>query len=654
MSSTRAILAAIALILPAAASGGAAAQSSADPYEELSLEEILQANVTSVAKRPQRVEESAAAVFVISREDIRRSGVTTLPELFRMVPGMEVASLASGNAAVTARGFNGRFSNKLLVLVDGRAIYLSTLSGVLWDQQLPPVEDIERIEVVRGPGATLWGANAVNGVINVVTKHAADSLGVLAGARYSSDEDGRVVFRLGTTAGDSGALRAYVVGHRSEGAAFAVPDRRHDVSSAIQAGFRFDFEPNARDSFTLQGDVQTGESDLSQIAPPPSAAMAALPVGVQFSGQNLLGRWTRTDDGRVSSVQVYWDRLERREAGLDGVRDQADIDFSQHFSLGERHQIVWGAGYRWSSDHVEVLTPAMRFSPEARRDHWYGAYVSDEISLVPDHLRLSLGAKVEHNDYTGFEFQPSVRLAWTDSGGWTAWGAVSQAVRTPSRLETALEVHDPIVAISAAGDLKAEELLAWEIGWRGKLGPAASLDLTAYHHQYENLVIWNATPAMGPGQPFITLEFANGGRVESSGVEAALDARLTDRWTVKIAASAMDMNVLENGFLVGGLETFSAGVSPRHQLSVRSWFDVTDTIDLDLWVRHVPETSGGIVKAYTDLDIRAAWRPTPSLELYVLAENLTDRERLEIIETGLGSPSAFNERRVWFGVAARY
>ncbi|HYC96843.1 TonB-dependent receptor [Brevundimonas sp.] len=648
MSTRRIILAAIAVVLSAASGGGALAQSEAASLEDLSLEEILQANVTSVAKRPQRVEETAAAVFVISREDIRRSGVTTLPELFRMVPGMEVASLASGNAAVSARGFNGRFSNKLLVLVDGRAIYLSTLSGVLWDQQLPPVEDIERIEVVRGPGATLWGANAVNGVINVVTKHAADTLGTLAGARYSTDQGGRVVFRHGGRVGENGAVRAYVVGHRAEGAAFAAPDRRHDVSSAMQAGFRYDFEPTERDSFTLQGDVHAGEADLSQLAP--SAVVP--PVGVRFSGQNLLGRWTRTGEGAVTSVQAYWDRVERREAGLDGVRDQADIDVSQHFSLGERHQVVWGAGYRWSSDRVEMMTPAMGLAPASRSDQWYGAYAADEISLMSDRLRLTLGAKVEHNDYTGFEVQPSLRLAWTDAAGWTAWGAVSRAVRTPSRLETALEVDDPVIAISAAGGLGAEDLVAWEAGWRGKLAPAVSLDLTAYVHQYENLVIWGATPATAPGQPFITLEFANGGRVETRGVEVALDAKLSDRWTVKAAASAMDMDVLENGFTVAGLDTFNPDRSPRRQLSVRSWFDVTETIDLDVWARRV--ASAGLVEAYTDLDIRAAWRPTPSLELYVLAENLIDRERLEMIETGLGSPSAFSERRVWFGAAARY
>lgn len=652
MSTSRMLIALIAAILSAATSDAAVAQADPESLEDLSLEEILQANVTSVAKRPQRVEESAAAVFVISREDIRRSGVTTLPELLRMVPGMEVASLASGNAAVTARGFNGRFSNKLLVLVDGRSIYLSTLSGVLWDQQLPPVEVIERIEVVRGPGATLWGANAVNGVINVVTKHAADTLGELAGARYSTDEDGRIVFRFGTRAGEHGALRAYIVGHQAEGFAYAPPDRRHDLSSAVQAGFRYDFEPTARDSFSFQGDIYTGDADLSLTGP--SVAVAGPPIGVRFNGQNLLGRWTRTGDGNTSTLQMYWDRLERHEAGIEGVRDMADLDFSQHFSVGERHQVVWGAGYRWSSDRVTVVSPDMRFTPETRTDQWFGAYVSDEISLVPERLRLSLGAKVEHNDYTGLELQPSVRIAWTDDAGWTAWAAVSRAVRTPSRLETALEVDDPIIAISATDDLNAEELLAWEAGWRGNLGPALSLDLTAYLHQYENLVIWNATPATAPGQPMLTLEYANGGRVETTGLEAALDAHLTDRWTVKAAASIMDMEVLEDGFTVMGLDTFSSDRSPRRQLSVRSWYNVTDTIDLDVWVRRVASTSDGLVEAYTDLDIRAAWRPTPSLELYILAENLMDRERLEMIETGLGSPSGINERRVWFGATARF
>lgn len=652
MRRTPAIIAALCSLAPLALAGAAAAQTEPDSYEDLSLEEILQANVTSVAKRPQRAEESPAAVFVIDREDIRRAGVTSLPELFRMVPGMEVASLASGNAAVTARGFNGRFSNKLLVLIDGRAIYLSTLSGVLWDQQLPPVEDIERIEVVRGPGATLWGANAVNGVINVVTKHAADTLGVLAGARYSTDDDGRVMVRLGSTVGDNGAVRAYVVGHRSEGDAFAAPDRYDDHASAVQMGFRYDWEPTERDAFSLQGDIQVGESDLTRTSPMAALVVAGSPTGVRFSGQNLLGRWTRTDEGRVSTVQAYWDRVEREEAGLDGVRDQADIDISQHFRIGQRHQIVWGASYRWSSDQVDVRAPGMQFTPESRSDHWYGAYVSDEISLMSDRVRLSLGAKVEHNDYTGFELQPSARVAWIDPDGWTAWGAVSRAVRTPSRLETALEVYNPLVAIAAPDDLEAETLLAWEAGWRGKLGQALSLDLTAYLHQYENLVIWTATPAMAPGQPFITLRYGNGGEVESHGVEAALNASLADRWTVKVAASAMEMDVRESGFMVAGLDTFNPNRSPEQQLSVRSWFDVTETIDFDVWVRQVSDA--GMVPAYTDLDIRAAWRPRAGLELYVLAENLIESERLEMIETGLGSPSAYNVRRVWFGLAARY
>ena len=204
-------------------------------------------------------------------------------------------------------------------------------------------------------------------------------------------------------------------------------------------------------SFTLQGDAYRGRSDLSPLAPSPAVGFS---IGTRFTGQNLLGRWTRTGENGVSSLQVYVDHVEREEGGLDGVGDQVDLDFSQYFTLGDRHQVVWGAGYRWRTDEVDGTTPVMRFSPEARSDSWYGAYVSDEVALVPDRLRLSLGAKIEHNEYTGFEVQPSARIAWTDPGGWTAWGAVSRAVRTPSRLETALELDDPIVAISAAGDLE--------------------------------------------------------------------------------------------------------------------------------------------------------------------------------------------------------
>lgn len=648
MLTTRVSVATIASCLSLVLPGAPAAQVGSGPVEEPTLEEILQANVTSVAKRPQRVEESAAAVFVISREDIRRSGVTTLPELFRMVPGLDVASLSSGNAAVAARGFNGRFSNKLLVLIDGRAIYLSTLSGVLWDQQLPPVEDIERIEVVRGPGATLWGANAVNGVINVVTKHAADTLGTLTDARYSSDGDGRVLLRLGGRAGAHGAFRAYVVGHDTEGLAYMAPDRRRDLSSGGQVGFRYDFEPNESDSFTLQGDVYEGRSDLSLMAP--SAAIAR-PARSSFSGHNLLGRWTRTGDEGASSLQVYLDHVKRREAGLDGVSDQVDIDVSRYVVLGDRHRVVWGAGYRWRADEVEATTPVMRFDPARRSDSWYGAYLSDEITLEPERLRLSVGAKVEHNEYSGLEVQPSIRIAWSDAADWTVWGAVSRAARTPSRLETALELDDPVVAVSAAETLDSEKLWAWEAGWRGRLGRNLSLDLTAYLHRYENLVVWSARPATSADQPLLTLEFANAGEAETAGVEAAIEAYITPQWTVKIAASAMDMEVLEAGFPAPGFETYSPERSPTRQLSVRSWFDVSEAIDLDIWLRRV--AGAGLVDAYTDLDIRAAWRVAPTVEFFILAENLIEEERLEILDTGLGSPSAMPERQVWFGVTAR-
>ena len=657
-----AMIAGLFMVPAALAHAGTAGDGDAGPLEtaeataslaELSLEELLEAEVTSVAKRPQRVEDAPAAVFVISQEDIRRSGATTLPELFRMVPGMEVADLASGNAAVTARGFNDRFSNKLLVLVDGRAIYLSTLSGVLWDQQLPPVEDIQRIEVVRGPGATLWGANAVNGVINIVTKHPADTLGGAVTVRGTGDGDIRAYGRYGAQIGPSGALRAYVVGHRSEGIALSGPDYRYDESSAAQAGMRFDIEPSSTDAFTLQFDVHRGEADISR---PIGLAAAVLPgTGlIEFSGYNVLGRWTRTEPGEGSrSLQVYWDHVERSEAGLDGVRDLFDVDFSQHFRLGDHHDIVWGAGYRWNSDEV-TTAPGLAFAPPSRTDSWYGAYVEDTIAVVPSRLRVSVGAKVEYNDYTGFEFQPSVRGIWTDPGGWSAWAAVSRAVRTPSRLETALTVHDPFVAIAPALDLESEELVAWEAGWRGRLGDRVTLDLAAYWQDYDNLVIWSAQPATGPGQPFLTLRYANGGEAHTYGAEAALDARLTDRWTVKLAASTVRMDVERTGFTAPGVGTFDPGNSPRWQASLRSWYDVTDNIDFDFWLRRTEGLKSGGVDAYTNLDVRLAWRATPAIEFVLVGENLIGGDRVEMIQTGLQSPTALVERKVWLAAAFRY
>ena len=602
------------------------AHAEAGDLTKLSLEDLLSTEVTSVAKKPQRVDEAAAAVFVIDQEDIRRSGATTIPDLLRMVPGLEVGALTSGAFAVSARGFNGRSSNKLLVLVDGRAIYLSALSGVFWDQQLVPVEDIQRIEVVRGPGAALWGANAVNGVINIVTKHAVDTLGAAATAQAGTDNDRRFDARYGFQLGEAGALRLYATGVDRHDMAQLGSVIVANPSRGIQGGFRVDVDPNEQDALTLQGDLNSGSYHFNQ-SPLFNPATLPLPANGGYSGADVLGRWSRTWDAQTGmALQAYWDHVHRSDEGLNGSADQLDLDLSGHFQATPRQALIWGAGFRQTSDHV--LGQSFLFlSPDHRRDNWYGAYGEDDIALT-SRLNLSIGAKIEHNDYSGFEFQPSIRAIWRSPQGWSVWGAISRAVRTPSRFEEDLTLFTSALEL-LPGALGSEKLTAYEIGWRGQLWSGAALDVAGYHQVYKDLIAETVTGFIPPSGPAIT-RFGNSASAHNTGVEVALNDRLTPNWTVKASGSWQSLKIPTPGLLnaVSG-SVVDAAASPATQFSLRSQWNVTDDVDFDVWIRRVGQLDAGAVKAYTDLDLRLAWRPTAHIEVSVSGFNLLSRERVE-------------------------
>lgn len=620
---------------------------------DLSLEDLLAQQVTSVAKRPQNVQESPAAVFVIGREDIRRSGATTLPELLRMVPGVEVASLLGHKAAVSARGFNGQFANKLLVLVDGRAIYLSALSGVSWEQQAVPVEDIERIEVVRGPGATLWGANAVNGVINVVTKHAVDSLGGAATAQVDSEGSGRAYLRQGFRIGETGALRLYGVVASKYGEATSEGNAVEDRALAGQIGFRFNAEPNDRDAVTLQGDLQSNR--FTPRRRDGVGLTGALNPSGNATNQNLAARWTRTiDEGQSTTLQVYFDRVDLRQGpGLE--RRLFDVEFSHQFQIGSRHDIVWGLGYRSTENRFEPFT---NLTVVSTNQNWYGGFVQDDITVIPERLVLSLGAKLEDNPWTGFEVQPSARAIWTGAAGWSLWGAVSQAARTPSDLEVGVSADfRPLPVVLVVGNTEAERLTAFEVGWRGRINPAATLDLTAFYNLYDGLIGSEGKIVILDRAPVLVFSPANITDAQAYGAEASLDARLKPWWTLKVAASwlKVETDPILTPFTTIG--TLGGELSPTTQLSVRSMFDVSDSVDLDLWVRHVDAGHDDRTKSYTNLDLRLAWRPKPDLELSLLGLNLFGDRAPELRTDGVSAfsrPSPYIARRVQISASVRY
>jgi iron complex outermembrane receptor protein len=626
---------------------------SAQDLTTLSLQDLLAQEVTSTAKRPQNVQEIPAAVFVIGREDIRRSGAANLPDLLRMVPGVEVAQLSGGRSAVSVRGFNGPTSNKLLVLVDGREVYVPGLPGVPWDQQLVPVEEIERIEVVRGPGAALWGANAVNGVINVVTKHAADSLGGAMSAQADTEQSGRVYLRQGFRVGASGAMRIYGAAREKDADGAYQGTAIHDEARAWQAGFRFDTDPSERDSITLQGDIQRGRyTPVSR-----TTSFEGVPSGVgHFSGKNLLGRWTRTSEGGRTTLQAYYDDLHRLENANEPIGQHLfNAEFSNQFRLGARHDVVWGLTYR----HTES-----RFAARSRlvvlrhtREN-YGGYVQDDVTLAPDRLLLNLGAKLEHHPVTGVEFQPSVRMVWTDPGGWSLWAAASRAKRTPAARETDVSVDlRPIPAIFFGGPVDSETLTAYEAGWRGALGPSVTLDATAYYNRYSNLIAYRVTYGLVDGVVTGLARPDNITNARAYGLEAELDIRARPWWTVKAAASWQDIKVGVVPPDIAVLGSLAGERSPQAQASLRSMMDLSDSVDLDAWIRHVGRLGDGVTPAYTEVDLRLAWRPKPGLELQLRGENLLGHDSPQM-RTDLGlalvAPSVLSDRRLSVAASLRY
>ncbi|WP_269719594.1 TonB-dependent receptor plug domain-containing protein [Desulforapulum autotrophicum] len=408
---------------------------------QFSIEQLMEVQVTSVAKKSQGLSDSAAAIFVITNEDLRRSGVTNIPDALRMVPGMNVARIDSNKWAVNSRGFNGRFSAQLLVMIDGRSVYTPTFSGVYWEVNDVLLEDVDRIEVIRGPGATLWGANAVNGVINIITKSAKETQGGFVSAGAGNVEKTMAGFRYGGTTGKDITWRIYAKQNSRGAFEHLSGGDGNDDWKTTRTGFRMDSDLTARDNLTVQGDVYQGEinQDLFLISPTtPDSFMDTFPVETSVSGGNLLSRWERTLSSTSDlSLQVYYDTSRRTEDWINEDRDNVDIDFQHRFAPGARHEIIWGARYRYTQDDFstsdKIDTAIVQLDSDSRCDQLYSAFIRDEILFLDNRLHLTLGSKFEHNDYSGFEIQPSARVMWSMNPSHKFWGAVSRAVRTPSK-----------------------------------------------------------------------------------------------------------------------------------------------------------------------------------------------------------------------------
>lgn len=622
--------------------------------------------VTSVAKQESTVGRSPAAIFVITSEMIRRSGATCVPELFRTVPGVEVARVNSHAWAITVRGFNAAFANKLLVLIDGRTVYNTVNSGVFWDEQDLLLEDIERIEVIRGPGGTLWGANAVNGVINVITKSAKDTQGALVTADGGSLDKVIDGVRVGGNNGQGFCWRIY--GKHFERGPEYWPGGSHDDWRVGRGGFRLDWELDrwGCNTLTVLGNYYGGQ--LGQRSPvpmpvPPYTRDVIEDQGV--SGANVLARWAHVfDDESDWTLQMYFDRTFRHQVAFKEQFNTLDIEFQHRFPLTSRHELIWGLNYRLIHDYLPTEGFAMTVSPHERTTNLFSGFLQDEITVAPDRLFFTIGTKLEHNSYSGFECQPSARLLWTPDRRHSAWAAISRAVRTPSRVEQDMVMNmGPIAMVPfptfarliGSRDTDAEDLMAYEIGYRAQATERFAWDVTAFYNVYEDVL------RMEPGAPFVEntylvvpATFSNFYRAQTYGVELTGQCTLSDRWRVSASYGFLKFHLWPySGHDADPFDPFG-GSSPQNQARFYSSWDLGRSWELDLGVRYVDNLPSQGVPAYITMDVRLGWVPSENFEVALVGQNLLDNHHPEFELDMMGFQTRELRRTVCANVTWRY
>lgn len=603
-----------ALVLSCAPLLPAAADPQTPPPErdltELSLEELANLQVTSVSRRAERLADAPASVFVITADDIRRSGATTLAEALRLAPNLQVARIDAGQHAITARGFNGLAANKLLVLVDGRTIYTPLFSGVFWDQQDVLLEDVDRIEVISGPGATLWGANAVNGVINVITRAARDTHGALLSAGGGNREQGAAL-RYGVGLGGGRDFRVHGKFAHLENTQRADGSPVRDGRHWLQAGFRADWD-TAKGGLTLQGGAYNVRSEDRGRA-------AGFEIGrAELSGLHLLAGWTRRlRKGSEVRLQAYLDHAQRKERILfQPEADLLDVEIQHGLSKGA-HRVLWGAGYRYGRDDVEDGF-LVGFRPTRRELSWMNVYAQDDVRLG-DKLDLTAGIKLERNGYTGWEYLPNARLAWKPSGDHLVWGAVSRAVRAPARFDR--DVIRPLGGVFGGPNFVAEVANVFQLGYRARPIRVVTGSVTAFLHQWDNLRSATAPPVI----------FEN--RIEGPvyGVEAWASWQILGAWRLSGGYTALRKRLrLEPGSTdLLGTRNPQLANDPGHQWLLRSSVSLWTRHELDATVRQVAALPNPSVPAYTAVDLRYGWRLRRDLELSLKGQNLFDRSHPE-------------------------
>jgi len=611
-------------------SGRALAQApgpSANELKKLSMEELMNIEVTSVSRRPEKLTEAASAIQVITRDEIRRSGATNVPEALRLATNLQVAQVNSSQWAISARGFNNVLANKLLVLIDGRTVYTPMYAGVFWDVQNLLLEDVDRIEVVSGPGGTLWGANAVNGVINITTRSAKNSQGLYVEGGLGSELKRYGGLRYGAKLAKDVYFRAYGMAF-NRGSTMNSDTAARDGWRMGQGGFRMDWEASKNNTATLQSNFYDGTPDPDGGKP------------VTARGSNVLGRWTHTySDGADSKLQLYYDQTWRdfRNGFAENLKTY-DADWQDRFRPGQRHEVVWGAGARFMDHRVQNLE-LFAFLPGQKWLHLYSAFIQDNILLIKDRLHFTVGSKFEHNSYTGFQYQPSGRLAWTPSERQTVWAAVSRAVRNPSRLDREFNLSiAPGVPFIAGGNFQSEKLLAYEAGWRFQPQEKISFSLATFYNVYQDI------RSVEPGPNILPLTFGNGVKGKTYGAELSAAYQLASWWRLRGGYTYLrkDLSLQPGSHDSNGGSAESD--DPHNQYLIQSMMNIPGGFEFGVVFRYVDVLPKPYVASYTSMDVRVGWRIIKALELNMVGQNLLSDQHPEFV------PSSPSPRKIQRGV----
>lgn len=587
------------------------------------LEELLNTKVTTVSKVEERAFDAAAAIHVITKEDIKRSGLTSIPEILRLAPGVQVSQAGSSQWAISVRGFNSQYSNKLLVLIDGRSVYTTISSGVYWDIQDTLIEDIKQIEIIRGPGATLWGANAVNGVINIITEEAVNTQGGYTNAIIGNNEKVASA-RYGGELTKNSKYRVYGKFRKNNNAEDLNGNNANDEWDMWRAGFRIDANKSANDLFTIQGDAYTGNENHNVVLPTLTSPFTTIqPEDEEVQGGNLLARWNKTfSDGSNATIQSYIDYVSRNLFYYKQQKFVSDLDIQYNLRKLGRNNITLGVGYRLVTDDIE-RNQYLSYMPSQRSDNLYSAFIQDKISIIEDKLALTIGSKFEHNNYTGFEHQPSARIAYTPTINHTLWASVAKAVRVPNRNMDNIDFRAAgtgggYLKLIGNTDVKSEELIAYEAGYRAKPHKNFSFDIVGFYNSYDKLASNDFLNALT-----ITAGNQNSGKTMGYEVSAKWNATQNLIFAANYTNINMDIDSVNTTFVTSSVKT------PQNQFGISSHIKLPKNVQFNNYLYYNHKIQNGEIPSYYRWDSNVKWKANENFEITLAGQNLTDSQHQE-------------------------